>query len=89
MIARTVSSDMSRGAVRDALAIVRVLTGIWLEQVLRISGYIADEKVHIARQYLEPATRKESGIPEGSSSLTDKALRTLITESCRFLSRAP
>lgn len=60
-----------------------VLKAPWVAQILRISGYIADEKEHIARQYLEPATRKESGIPEGSSSLTDAALRTLITEYCR------
>ena len=52
-------------------------------QVINLSGYIANEKKHIARQYLEPQTRNESGIPEGNASLTDEALSRLITEYCR------
>ena len=52
-------------------------------QVLRISGYIADEKIHIARNYLEPQTREEAGIKEGTSSVSDTALTKLITEYCR------
>ena len=60
---------------------------MWV-QVLRISGYIADEKVHIARKYLEPQTRGEAGIAEGDSSVTDAALNTLITEYCRCVQHA-
>ena len=60
---------------------------MWV-QVLRISGYIADEKVHIARKYLEPQTRGEAGIAEGASSVTDAALNTLITEYCRCAQHA-
>lgn len=52
-------------------------------QVLRISGYIADEKMHIARQYLEPQTRQEAGIRQGATSITDGALNALVTEYCR------
>lgn len=52
-------------------------------QVINLSGYIANEKKHIARQYLEPQTRTESGIPEGNATLTDEALTRLITEYCR------
>lgn len=54
-----------------------------MAQVLQISGYIANEKVHIARNYLEPQTRGEAGVKEGSSTLTDQALVKLITEYCR------
>ena len=54
-----------------------------ISQVMRISGYIADEKVHIARKYLEPQTRQAAGVADGSSSVTDAAMHTLITEYCR------
>ena len=50
---------------------------------MRISGYIADEKVHIARKYLEVQARTDAGIPPDSSSVTDPAMSTLITEYCR------
>ena len=56
-------------------------------QVIRIPGYIADEKVHIARQYLEPQSMRESGIPESAASISDDAMHTLIHEyaRCRHL----
>lgn len=56
-------------------------------QVIRIPGYIADEKVHIARQYLEPQSMRESGIPESAASISDDAMHTLIHEyaRCRYL----
>ncbi|KAK9806741.1 hypothetical protein WJX72_001031 [[Myrmecia] bisecta] len=52
-------------------------------EVIRISGYIADEKRHIARKYLEPQSMKDSGVPPGAVDLTDEALDELITEYCR------
>ena len=55
-------------------------------QVIRLSGYIADEKVAIARRYLEPQTRESSGVPEGSVIVTDDAMRELITEYARSVS---
>lgn len=35
-------------------------------EVLRIPGYIAQEKVQIARQYLEPQAHRETGVPAGA-----------------------
>ncbi|CAL8462062.1 g1593 [Coccomyxa elongata] len=52
-------------------------------EVIRIPGYIADEKVHIARQYLEPQSMRESGIPESAASISDDAMHTLIHEYAR------
>ncbi len=52
-------------------------------QVIRIPGYIADEKVHIARQYLEPQTRDDAGVPLDTASITDEAMAHLINEYAR------
>ena len=35
-------------------------------EVLRIPGYIAQEKVQIARQYLEPQAHRDTGVPAGA-----------------------
>lgn len=35
-------------------------------EVLRIPGYIAQEKVQIARQYLEPQAHRDTGVPVGT-----------------------
>lgn len=52
-------------------------------EVIRISGYIADEKVAIARRYLEPQCQKLSGVPADGIDITDDAMYTLITEYAR------
>jgi ATP-dependent Lon protease len=52
-------------------------------EVIRLSGYAGGEKRAIARTYLEPAARGDSGVPEGSVSLTDGAVGSLIDEYCR------
>lgn len=52
-------------------------------QVIRISGYIADEKIAIARRYLEPQAQKLTGVPPDGLEITDKAMHTLITEYAR------
>lgn len=52
-------------------------------EVIRLSGYIADEKVAIARTYLEPQAKADAGVPEGSVTVTDAALLELITEYAR------
>lgn len=58
-------------------------------QVIRIPGYIADEKVHIARQYLEPQSMRESGIPDSAASISDDAMHTLIHEYARCTHHLP
>ena len=52
-------------------------------QVIRISGYIASEKVNIARQYLEPQARQATGVPAEAVTITDPAMKTLISEYAR------
>lgn len=52
-------------------------------QVIRLSGYAADEKMAIARRYLEPQAAKDAGVPEGAVRLDDEAMHTLINEYCR------
>jgi len=54
-------------------------------QIIRLSGYTAHEKVAIARKYLEPQTRESAGIPDGSTVVSDDAMRELITEYARWV----
>src|SRR6187399_3069730 len=46
-------------------------------EVIRLSGYTEDEKVHIARQYLLPKQFKANGIKDGELAVTDAALRDI------------
>ena len=52
-------------------------------EVIRLSGYTEDEKVHIGKQYLLPKQFKSNGIKEGELSVTDAALRDIT----RFYTR--
>lgn len=40
-------------------------------EIISIAGYITDEKVHIARDYLEKNTREACGIKPEEVSLTN------------------
>src|SRR6201995_5507517 len=46
-------------------------------EVIRLSGYTEDEKVHIAKQYLLPKQLKSNGLKEGELTVTDAALRDI------------
>jgi len=46
-------------------------------EIIRLSGYTEDEKVHIAKQYLLPKQFKANGIKDGELSVTDAALRDI------------
>src|SRR5450432_367957 len=52
-------------------------------EVIRLSGYTEEEKVHIAKMYLLPKQFKSNGIKEGELSVTDGALRDIT----RFYTR--
>ncbi|KAI4349898.1 hypothetical protein L6164_010441 [Bauhinia variegata] len=52
-------------------------------EVIAIAGYITDEKMHIARNYLEKATREACGIKPEQVEVTDAALLALIENYCR------
>ncbi len=46
-------------------------------ELIRLSGYTEDEKVHIGKQYLLPKQYKANGIKEGELTVTDAALRDI------------
>src|SRR5690242_9018758 len=46
-------------------------------EVIRLSGYTEDEKLHIAKQYLLPKQLKANGIKDGELTVTDGALRDI------------
>ncbi|KAK4595383.1 hypothetical protein RGQ29_013726 [Quercus rubra] len=52
-------------------------------EVIAIAGYITDEKMHIARDYLEKSTREACGIKPEEVEVTDAALLGLIESYCR------
>jgi ATP-dependent Lon protease len=52
-------------------------------EMISLSGYTEDEKVHIARIYLVPRQRDENGLHPGQFEITDAALRRVIAEYTR------
>jgi ATP-dependent Lon protease len=52
-------------------------------ELLSLSGYAEEDKVHIARMYLIPRQLEEHGITPDQLELTDAALRRVITEYTR------
>lgn len=52
-------------------------------EVIAIAGYITDEKMHIARDFLEKTTREACGIKPEQVEVTDAALLALIENYCR------
>ncbi len=52
-------------------------------EIVYLSGYTEDEKVGIARRYLIPRQLSEHGLAEGSVTITDEALSTIIREYTR------
>ncbi|KAG5682240.1 hypothetical protein PVAND_011605 [Polypedilum vanderplanki] len=52
-------------------------------ELIEMSGYVAEEKVAIAKQYLIPQAQKDSGVSNENISIHDDALNTLIKSYCR------
>ena len=52
-------------------------------EMIQLSGYTEDEKVHIATIYLVPRQREEHGLREDQIAITDAALRRVIAEYTR------
>jgi len=52
-------------------------------EILQLSGYSEEEKLHIARRYLIPRQLMEHGLTAGSMELTDAALRHVISQYTR------
>ncbi|KAI1817954.1 lon protease [Poronia punctata] len=52
-------------------------------EVIRLSGYISDEKKAIADRYLAPAAKEIAGLKDVDVSLSDEAIEELIKYYCR------
>jgi endopeptidase La len=52
-------------------------------EIIALSGYTEEEKVHIARRYLLPRQMSEHGLPGDVMEITDAALRVIIAEYTR------
>ena len=52
-------------------------------EFIRLSGYIHDEKVQIARRYLSAEARRRTGVDEAQVELRDDAVDSLIRWYCR------
>jgi ATP-dependent Lon protease len=47
-------------------------------EIIKLSGYILEEKMEIAKRYLIPKQRKEHGLKAAEINITDPALRKMI-----------
>jgi ATP-dependent Lon protease len=52
-------------------------------EVIPLSGYTVDEKLHIARRYLVPRQVRENGLKATQASFSDAALRAIVEEYTR------
>ncbi len=52
-------------------------------ELISLSGYTEDDKVHIAKLYLVPRQREENGLLPEQITVTDAALRRIINEYTR------
>jgi len=52
-------------------------------EIIQLAGYSEEEKLHIARKYLIPRQMSEHGLPPEAVTLTDAAVRTVISEYTR------
>ncbi|RMG73104.1 MAG: endopeptidase La, partial [Bacteroidetes bacterium] len=52
-------------------------------EVIRLPGYILEEKVQIARQYLVPKQLREAGFAEGDIRFQEKALAQIVDQYAR------
>jgi ATP-dependent Lon protease len=77
----------------DLSQVVFVLTGNVLDdvpeplrdrcEVLRLSGYIQEEKLEIAKKYLIPRHREEMGLASGDVAIRQGAIREIVTSYAR------
>ncbi|CAG9818226.1 unnamed protein product [Phaedon cochleariae] len=52
-------------------------------EMIDMSGYVAEEKLAIAKQYLLPQAMKDSGLKDDTIQVEDEALTSLIKSYCR------
>ena len=52
-------------------------------EMIDVSGYVAEEKMHIARKYLIPKASKNSGVTDEQLHIDENAINLLIKSYCR------
>ncbi|XP_071455183.1 lon protease homolog, mitochondrial isoform X2 [Hetaerina americana] len=52
-------------------------------EVIALPGYVAEEKLAIANQYLVPQAKRESGLKDDQIKIADETLNTLVKSYCR------
>lgn len=52
-------------------------------EIIQVSGYVAEEKLAIAKQYLVPQAREGSGVVPEKLELSTEAIGALIKWYCR------
>ena len=52
-------------------------------EIIPLTGYSEEEKVHIARKYLLPRQMNDHGLPAGTMDIPDETLRLVISEYTR------
>lgn len=52
-------------------------------EIINLSGYVAQEKIEIAKKYLLPQARLSAGISDKQVVIEDSAIETLIKQYCR------
>lgn len=52
-------------------------------EVIRLSGYVSDEKMAIAEKYLAPAAKTLAGLQDADVKLSEEAIEELIKSYCR------
>ncbi|KAK9070958.1 hypothetical protein SSX86_009526 [Deinandra increscens subsp. villosa] len=77
--------DLSKVLFVCTANVVETIPGPLLDrmEIIPIAGYITDEKMHIARDYLEKNTRDACGVKPEQVEVSDSALLSLIENYCR------
>jgi ATP-dependent Lon protease len=80
-----VNYDLSRTMFITTANILDTIQPAFLDrmEVIRLSGYTMEEKLHIARRHLIPKVRKENGLTAEAIDFTDTALKTIVQEYTR------
>ncbi|CAG99507.1 ATP-dependent Lon protease PIM1 [Kluyveromyces lactis] len=52
-------------------------------EVIELTGYVAEEKVKIAENYLSPSAKKSAGLDNANVNITENAIVSLMKHYCR------
>jgi ATP-dependent Lon protease len=80
-----VEIDLSQVVFIATANVAETIPGPLLDrmEVIRFDGYTTDEKVAIARDYLFPRQRERNGLREDEVSVSDDALRQIVSDYTR------